>query len=298
MNTSTLPLPDYPCYLNGEFTPLAKAQVSVLDRGFLFGDGVYEVVPVYGGRPFRALDHLDRLTQSLAEADIPNPHSREQWLRLIGQVVVLCTERTGQADHLVYLQVTRGVAPERSWEPPSNLSPTVFIMATPHQPPAAELRRHGVSAVTARDLRWSRCTLKSTSLLGSVLARQQAIEADAAEVIMIHNDHLTEGSSSNVWIVFEDALLTPPPGEHVLDGVRLRVVRELCEELGLACNQRPIPEFELRAASEIMLSSAGRELLPVTRLDGELVGHGAGRGRPGPVFGRLYEAYQAAKRLG
>lgn len=294
MNTSKLP--DHPCYLNGEFTPLAKAQVSVLDRGFLFGDGVYEVIPVYGGRPFRAPDHLDRLARSLADADIPNPHSRDQWLRLIAQVVALCTEHTGQADQLVYLQLTRGVA-ERSWEPEPNLPPTVFIMANPHQPPSADLRHHGVSAVTARDLRWSRGTLKSTSLLGGVLARQWAREADAAEVIMLHNDHVTEGSSSNVWIVFEDALLTPEPGEHVLEGVRLRVVRELCEELGLACNQRPIPEFELRAASEIILTSAGREILPVTQLDGELVGHGAGRGRPGPVFGRLYEAYQALKRL-
>ena len=289
-------LPTHPCYLNGEFMPLAEARISVLDRGFLFGDGVYEVVPVYGGRLFRAEDHLKRLARSLAQAQLPNPHDDAIWLALMAQTVEFCARHTDAQDQLLYLQVTRGVAPERQLVIPAEAVPTVFIMANPHQPPTAATRHHGIKAVTAHDFRWERGTLKTTSMLGNVLARQMATEQDAAETLMIHDGHLTEGASSNVWVVLEDALVTPPPGEHVLPGVRLQLLRELCEEEGIACNQRPVSEAELSMATEVIISSAGREILPVTTLDGQPVGHGAGRGKPGPVFARLYEAYQRAKR--
>ena len=285
----------HPCYLNGQFTPLAEAKVSVMDRGFLFGDGVYEAVPVYGTRLFRVADHLTRLEHSLQQLRLPNPFEREQWLALMTRMVAQTVEATGAQDQLLYLQVTRGAAPERYIVPPPDLDPTVFMMSQPHTPPSAAQRHHGVAAVTARDLRWSRGNIKSISLLGNVLARQAATDQNAVETIMVHDGWLTEGASSNVWVVFEDALLTPPPGEHVLEGVRLKLIRELCEEEGIPCNIRPVPEGELSAASEVILSSAGREVLPVTTLDGEPVGHGALRGKPGPVFAKLFEAYQRAK---
>ena len=215
------PLPAYPCYLNGEFLPLAEARISVLDRGFLFGDGVYEVVPVYGGRLFRAEDHLKRLARSLAQAHLPNPHDEATWLALMAQTVEFCAKHTDAQEQLLYLQVTRGVAPERHLVIPPEGVPTVFMMANPHQPPSAATRHHGIKAVTAHDFRWERGTLKTTSMLGNVLARQMATEQDAAETLMIHDGHLTEGASSNVWVVLEDALVTPPPGDHVLPGVRL-----------------------------------------------------------------------------
>lgn len=291
-----LKLPTHPCYLDGVFTPLAEARISVLDRGFLFGDGVYEVIPVHAGRPFRLDDHLKRLERSLSQAHLGTPLSMAEWTGVLRQLVALCTEATGAADQLLYLQITRGLGAERQLVIDPALRPTVFAMANPHQPPDAAQRHHGVRAVTARDFRWERGTLKTTSLMGAVLARHLATEQDAAETLLIHEGHLAEGSNCNVWVVVEDALVTPPPGPHVLPGVRLQLVRELCEEEGIPCSQRPVAEAELNMATEILLSSAGRELLPVTTLDGQPVGHGALRGKPGPVFGRLYEAYQRAKQ--
>ncbi|ODV11888.1 MAG: D-amino acid aminotransferase [Rubrivivax sp. SCN 70-15] len=282
--TSTL------CYLNGEYLPLAEAKVGVLDRGFIFGDGIYEVVPVYGGRLFRFGEHMARLERSLAKIRIPNPHSREQWLercrRLVG-------DSPGQ-DQMVYLQVTRGVAP-RDHVMPVGLTPTVFMMVNPMKPATAEQRHQGVACVTARDFRWERGDIKSISLLGNVLARQISADHGAMEAIMFRDGFLTEAAASNVWIVHEGALLGPPKSEHVLEGIRVDLLRELCEECGIAYNLRPIAEADVRAADEVLLSSATKEVLPVTRLDGEPVGHGALRGKPGPVYARLYEAYQRAK---
>lgn len=291
------PLPDFPCDLNGELLPLSQAKVSVLDRGFLFGDGVYEVVPVYARRLFRFAEHMARLQHSLDRVRLVNPLSSAEWLERCRRVV-----GAQQAeDQLLYLQVTRGVA-LRSHVMPTDVAPTVFLMATPFTPPSAEQRHHGVACVTARDFRWEMGDVKSTSLLANVLARQMSADKGAAETILIreHADGLkfvTEGSSSNVWIVHEGALLGPPKGELLLEGIRVELLRELCEEEGIAYNLRPLPEADLFTADEVLLSSAGRELLPVTLIDGEPVGHGALRGRPGPVFARLHEAYQRAKRL-
>jgi D-alanine transaminase len=287
-------LPDTLCYLNGEFLPLSEAKVSVLDRGFIFGDGVYEVVPVYGRKLFRFDEHMARLARSLAKLRIAAPHTRDQWLERARKLVAALAERSGATDQLVYLQVTRGVAPRDHVMPPG-LEPTVFMMASAMKPPSAEQRHHGVACISARDFRWERADIKSISLLGNVLARQMSADRDAIETIMFRAGHLTEASASNVWIVHEGALLGPPKSEHVLEGIRVELMKELCEECGIAYNLRPIAETEVNAADEILLSSATKEILPVTSLDGDAVGHGALRGKPGPVYGRLYEAYQRAK---
>ncbi len=282
------------CFLNGEIQPLAEAKVSVLDRGFIFGDGIYEVVPVYGRRLFRFDEHMARLARSLGKLRIDNPHTRDVWLALCRQLVAQVAERTGADDQLVYIQVTRGVAP-RDHVMPVGITPTVFAMANPMKPATTEQRHQGVACTTARDFRWERGDIKSTSLLGNVLARQMSADHGAVETIMFRDGFLTEAAASNVWIVHEGALLGPPKSDHVLEGIRVELLRELCEDCGIAYNLRPIPEADVLAADEVLLSSATKEVLPVTKIDGESVGHGAGRGRPGPVYARLYEAYQRAK---
>ncbi len=288
-------LPDTLCILNGETTRVDQAKVSVLDRGFIFGDGIYEVVPVYAQRLFRFDEHMARLERSLLKVRIDNPHSREQWLAMCRQLTAALFAQKGAEDQLVYIQVTRGVAP-RDHVMPQGVTPTVFMMANPMKPATAEQRHAGVACVTARDFRWERGDIKSTSLLGNVMARQMSADHGAVETIMFRDGWLTEAAASNVWIAHEGALLGPPKSEHVLEGIRVELLRELCEECGLAYNLRPIAEADVRAADEVMLSSATKEVLPVTRIDGELVGHGALRGKPGPVYARLHEAYQRAKR--
>jgi D-alanine transaminase len=278
-------------YLNGEFMPLSQARVPVLDRGFIFGDGVYDVAPVYGRRLFRFDEHIERLTRSLAKIRIPNPYTREQWLALCRKLV----DARPEADQVVYFHVTRGVAP-RDHVMAQGIAPTVFMMSNPMKHATPEQRHQGVACVTARDFRWERGDIKSTSLLGNVLARQISADHGALETIMFRDGWLTEAAASNVWIAHEGALLGPPKSDHVLEGIRVELLRELCEECGIAYNLRPIAEADVRAADEIMLSSATKEILPVTKLDGEPVGHGALRGKPGPVYARLHEAYQAAKR--
>ncbi|MFO1329674.1 MAG: D-amino acid aminotransferase [Rubrivivax sp.] len=283
------------CFLNGEFLPLSQAKISVLDRGFVFGDGIYEVTPVYGRRLFRFDEHMDRLQRGLDKIRIPNPATRAQWLERCRRLVAATAEQSGADDQVVYIQVTRGVAPREHVMPPG-LTPTVFMMCNPMKPPSAEQRHHGVACVTARDFRWERGDIKSVSLLGNVLARQISADHGAVETLMFRDGWLTEASASNVWIVHEGALLGPPKSEHVLEGIRVELLRELCEDCGIAYNLRPISEADVRTADEVLLSSATKEVLPVTQIDGEAVGHGALRGKPGPVYGRLYEAYQAAKR--
>lgn len=285
-------IPDLLCYLNGEYTSLAQAKVSVLDRGFIFGDGIYEIVPVYGRKLFRFEEHMARLERSLAKVRIVNPHTRGEWLERCRRLIA------AQAvdDQLAYMQVTRGVA-WRDHVMPTDIEPTVFMMATPMRHATAEQRHHGVACVTARDFRWERGDIKSISLLGNVLARQISADRGAVETVLFRNGFLTEAAASNVWVVHEGAVLGPPKSEHVLEGVRYDLLRDLCEEEGIAYNLRPIAESEVLVADELMLSSATKEVLPVTTLDGEPVGHGALRGKPGPIYSRLYEAYQRAKTL-
>ena len=281
-------------YLNGELLPVSQAKVSVLDRGFIFGDGCYEVVPVYGRRLFRFDEHMARLSRSLAKLRIPNPATRDEWLRRCRELVATTAEATGANDQLVYIQLTRGVAPRDHVMPPG-LAPTVFMMANPMKPATPEQRHAGVACTTARDFRWERGDIKSISLLGNVMARQLSTDTAATETIMFRDGHLTEAAASNVWIVHEGALLGPPKSELVLEGIRVELLRELCEDCGIAYNLRPIAEADVHAADEVLLSSATKEVLPVTKIDGEPVGHGALRGKPGPVYAKLYEAYQQAK---
>jgi D-alanine transaminase len=235
------------------------------------------VVPVYGRRLFRFNEHMARLARSLERVRIPNPHGTAEWLERCRRVVAA----QSFDDQLLYLQVTRGVAPRNHPMPP-DLEPTVFLMSNPFVPPTPEQRHHGVACVTARDFRWEMGDIKNISLLANVLARQMAVDKGAAETIMFRDQgngtrFLTEGSSSNVWIVHEGALLGPPKSELILEGIRVELLRELCEEEGIACNLRPIPEADVFSADEVLISSAARELLP--------------------VFARLHEAYQRAKRL-
>jgi len=287
-------IPDTLCYLNGEYSSLRDAKVSVLDRGFIFGDGIYEVVPAYGGKLFRFDEHLARLDRSLTKLRIENPHTREQWIERARKLVAGLIEKTGAPDQLVYIQITRGVA-VRDHVMPTDVQPTVFMMCSPMKPASAEQRHHGVACISARDFRWERGDIKSISLLGNVLARQMSADKDATETIMFRDGFLTEAASSNVWVVHEGAVLGPPKSEHVLEGIRYELIRELCEEVGIAYNLRPIAEADVMSADELLLSSATKEVLPVTTLDGDPVGHGALRGKPGPVYARLYEAYQRAK---
>ena len=283
-------LPDTACHLNGQTLPLCDAKVSVLDRGFIFGDGIYEVIPVYGRRLFRFDAHMARMARSLGKLRIVNPHGRDGWLALVRELVAAQPAK----DQLVYIQITRGVA-LRDHVMPEGIAPTVFVMTSAMKPPSPEQRHQGVACVTARDFRWERGDIKSISLLGNVLARQISADHGATETVMFRDGWLTEASASNVWVVHEGALLGPPKSDHVLEGIRYNLLAELCEEVGIAYNLRPIAEADVFAADELMLSSATKEVLPITRLDNQGVGHGALRGKPGPVYARLYEAYQQAK---
>lgn len=273
-------------YLNGEMTPLSEAKIPVLDRGFIFGDGVYEVIPIYGRRMFRSEQHMARLFRSLDKIGIPNPHDLAGWMALIQQVV----DASPDDDQMVYLQVTRGVA-RRAHAFPAEVTPTVFIMTNPLVLPSAEVRAKGVSCVTMDDKRWLHCEIKSVSLLGNVLAAQYAAENQVTEAIQFRDGMLTEGSSSNVWIVKDGVLAGPPRDNLILEGIRYGLIQELCERLGIPMQVRRISREEVFAADEVMISSATKEVLPVTRIDGQAVGNGT----PGPIYAKLYEAYQAAK---
>ncbi|OYY94977.1 MAG: D-amino acid aminotransferase [Hydrogenophilales bacterium 28-61-23] len=274
-------------YLNGEFVALEEARVPVMDRGFLFGDGVYEVIPVYGRQPFRLRQHLARLQSSLDGIRLANPHSAVEWENLIGQII----ERAEWRDQGVYLQITRGPGP-RDHAFPKTVQPTVFILPMPLGSPSSEAIENGVSAMTATDNRWLRCDLKVTSLLPNVLLRQLSIDADCAETVLIRDGQLIEGSASSVFIVLDGILLAPPESNLMLPGITYDVVLELAASEGMRHEIRPIPETELRRAEEVWITSSTREVIAVTRLDGQVVGSG----RPGPVFRQMYACYQTFKR--
>ena len=273
-------------YLNGQFVPISQANVSVLDRGFIFGDGIYDVIPVYQRKLFRPQQHLDRLTRSLAAVGIDNIYSHEQWLQIITNLL----EKSEGADLLVYIQVTRGVA-IRSHAFPLNTKPTVFIMVNAMSPPSKETRERGVACVTMQDLRWLRCDIKSTSLLGNVLAAQNAAQHSALETIQFRDGYLTEASASNVWIVKNHTLLGPKKNNLVLEGIRYGLFEELCEKHGIPMEMRAISQEEVFAADEVLLSSATKEVLPVILIDSKPVG----LGKPGPMYAKLYAIYQEAK---
>ncbi|WP_250491709.1 D-amino acid aminotransferase [Caballeronia sp. GAWG1-1] len=280
-------------YLNGEWGPLSEARIPVLDRGFIFGDGIYEVVPLYaqanGERlPFRLTQHLARLERSLGKISIANPFDDAGWRALIARAI---EANAGAGDALVYIQVTRGVAKRRGHAFPAGITPTVFVMVGQLVFPSVEARARGAAAVTAEDKRWLHCDIKSTSLLGNVLMAQHAAEHDALETIQLRDGLLTEGSSSNVWVVKGGTLLGAPRGPRILEGIRYSLIEELAKEAGIVFEERDITEAELRAADELMISSATKEVMPITTLDGQRVGDG----RPGAAYAALYGAYQRAK---
>ena len=270
-------------YLNGEYLPLAAVRISPFDRGFLFGDGVYEVVPVHRGRPFLLRAHLDRLARSLAAIRVANPHRHEQWAGIVGELA----SRAGVPEQLVYLQVTRGAERGRNHPFPSDVAPTVFGFTAPYPAPSPELLAQGVAAVTREDIRWARCDIKSIALLANVLLRQEAGDAGGSEAILLREGWLTEGSSSTVFVVKGDRLMTPPNDARILPGTTREAVLQLAR--ALAQEIRPVSEGELNTADEVWIASAGRGVLPVTRLDGRTVGDG----RPGLHWQSTYGALQA-----
>ena len=279
-------------HLNGEYLPLDEARVSVLDRGFLFGDGVYEVIPVYDRQPFRLVDHLRRLDQSLAGIRLANPHSDGEWEAIVDVMI----QQAPWEDVGLYLQVTRGAGPGRDHAFPDQVSPTVFLMPMALTSPPPERIENGVAAITAQDNRWLRCDLKATSLLANVLLRQLSVDADCAETLLLRDGWLTEGSASSAFIVKDGVILTPPETHLMLPGITYEVVLELAKAHGLAHEVRPVSEAELRSADEVWITSSTKEVLAVTHLDGRPVGNGVDAGKPGPIFKRMLTAYQDYKR--
>jgi len=273
-------------YLNGQFVALADAKISVLDRGFIYGDGVYEVVPVYRRRPFRMAQHLARLQYSLDGIRLVNPHTSAQWQKLIADLI----ERQPFDDQAVYLQVTRGVA-KRDHAFPAGVTPTVFMMSNPLVVPSREQVERGVAVVTAQDNRWLRCDLKTTSLLGNVLMRQLAVDHSAVETVMFRDGHLTEASASNVLIVRDGNVIAPPKDNLILPGITYDAALEVAKAAGVSLEVRAIPHAEAMSADEMWLSSSTKEVLAITTVDGRPFGGG----NPGPVFRRVYDAFQQAK---
>ena len=261
--------------------------VPVLDRGFIFGDGVYELVPVYSRVPFRIDEHLRRLERSLAEVRIKNPYSAAQWKEIIARLIA---EQPFE-DQGIYLQVTRGVA-KRDHAFPKDVEPTVFIMSNPLVNPPRELVEKGAAALSAVDNRWLRCDVKSISLIGNCLLRQISADAGAAETIMFRDGRLTEASASNVFIVKDGVIRSPAKSNLILPGITYDVVVELARAATMPLEFAEISEAEVRAADEVWITSSSKEVLAIVQLDGRPIGDG----RPGPAFRRMYQLYQEFKQ--
>ncbi len=278
-------------YLNGNFLPLDEARISPLDRGFLFADGVYEVIPAYAGKLFRLDQHLDRLNASLAAIELPNPLARADWTTLFDTLI----EQNGGGNIYIYLQITRGVASKRDHAfPVPPVAPTIFAMIGQIATPAADMpdTTPGVAAITLDDIRWSRCDIKSVALLANVLMRQQAVSEGATEAILIRDGFATEGSASNFFIVRQGVIVTPPKSHLILPGITRDLLVELAHKQGMPVEEREITEAELKGADEVWLSSSTREVVPVTRLNGHLLGDGS----PGPVWKQMARHYVDFKR--
>ena len=279
-------------FLNGEFVPLAEARVSALDRGFIFGDGVYEVVPVYSRQPFRLEGHLHRLQASLDGIRLANPHDEATWRDLILRLVAM----QDFADQSVYIQITRGT-PGADQVPrdqviPKGVPPTIFMFAQPLVTATAAQKAAGVCAVTAVDNRWQRCNIKAVSLLANVLLRQHSVDADCAETVMLRDGFLTEGSASNIFVIKNGVLLAPPPSNLMLTGITYDLVLELAAAHGIPHQVRPISEAEVRGADELWMTSSTKEVMPIVKLDGVAVGSGV----PGPLAQRMDALYQTFKQ--
>ena len=273
-------------YLNGRYLPQDQAFVPVMDRGFVFGDGVYEVIPVYGGRLFRLEEHLQRLDNSLKGIRLANPHSHAEWAAILERLVV----ENGGGNQSLYLQLTRGHAP-RDHAFPEEVEPTVFASTSPLKPLPQETLKTGISAITLEDIRWRYCHIKAIALLPNILLRQQALDAGAQEAILVRDGQVTEGAASNLFIVDQGVIKTPPKSSYLLPGITRDLVLELARANGLSAVEAEISEADLAGAQEIWVSSSTKEVVPVTRLNGKEVGSG----KPGPVWARIYSLYQAYK---
>jgi D-alanine transaminase len=275
-------------YLNGAFVPLQEARISPLDRGFLYSDGVYELMPVYEGRPFRFEAHADRLTRSLAGILMDDPHTRSEWREILSTLIT----RNGSGNLYVYWQVTRGAEFGRNHAPLPKIPRTVFAFCAPLPVISAQTLENGVACVTTEDTRWAQCDIKSVSLLANILLRQQAVDAGAAETILLKDGQLREASSSAVHVVIDDIIVSPPRSRAILPGTTRTAMEEVATSAGFTYKSEPVSEQQLRAADEVWISAATREVQPVTQLDGKPVG----TGKPGPVWQRVHEQWQRYKR--
>ncbi len=273
-------------YLNGDYIPLNEAKVSVLDRGFIFGDGIYEVIPAYGGKPLRFEHHTQRLQNSLDAVRISNPLTNEQWLEIINRLI----SETDSQDQSVYLHITRGVA-SRDHSFPNQTTPTVFVMSNPLHSVDPGLLESGISAVTLDDFRWQHCNIKAIALLPNILLRQQAVDKGAVEAILIRDGNMTEGAASNVFIVSNGIIKTPPKDNKLLPGITRDLVVELAQTHNMPVEETDISEAEFFAADEIWLTSSTKEVLPVTKVNDQVIGNG----KPGAVWQDMYQKYQDYK---
>lgn len=274
-------------YLNGQYLPPDQAKVSVFDRGFIFGDGIYEVIPVFGGRLFRLAHHLSRLDASLAAIRLRNPHTAQEWNSIFTRLL----EKGGKDDQSIYLQVTRGVAPRDHAFPP-NITPTVFAYAQPLNYSPPEQLAQGVAAVTTADIRWARCDIKAIALLANALLRQQAIDQGAVEAILVRDGVVTEGAASNIFVVKNGRLITPPKGPFILPGITRDLVVEIARAKDISCDELPVKLETLSSADEVWLTSSTKEILPITRIDDKPVGSG----KPGPMHARMFALYKEYKQ--
>ena len=289
MTTTAMCLPTV--FLNGKFMPVDDAHISPLDRGFIFGDGVYEVIPFYAGKALRLTEHLQRLQRSLDELEIANPYTIAQWQAHIGALV----SKNDGGNIGVYIQVTRGVA-KRDFAPPKGLSQTVFMMANPLATPQREVYEKGISVVSLDDNRWLRCHIKSTALLGAVMLKHESNGAGADEAILFRDGYLTESSASNIAAVKNGVILCPPLDNLILAGITYELMIELARKAGLPLQIRKISRREVKAADELWILSSTKEVAPITTLDGKPVGHGLNAGKPGPIFQKMYALFQAFKQ--
>jgi len=273
-------------YLNGAFMPIEEARIPVLDRGFIFGDGVYELIPVYSRHPFRLQEHLRRLNASLSSLRIPNLYDTATWCRHVEELV----KRNEAEDQSIYIQVTRGPAP-RDHAFPSHVEPTIFMMSNPLITPPASLVESGAVAISSQDIRWDHCNIKAISLLPNVLLRQMAVDEGAVETILFRDGMLTEGAASNIFAVEKGVILAPPKDQHMLPGITYDVILELAESEGIPVDIGYFPEARIRGADELWMTSSTKEILPIVRLDNTPIANGL----PGPIFKRMYKAYQLYK---
>jgi len=273
-------------YLNGEYQPLEECKISVLDRGFIFGDAIYELIPVYDSKPFYLSAHLKRLFRSMDQVNIANPYSKQQWMDIIQHLI----DESGLQKLSVYLQVTRGVAP-RDHAFPTETPPTVFGMTNPWPQTNEDIYANGASVVTVEDMRWDRCYIKVTSLLANVMKKQEAIEHQAHEAILVRDGYVLEGSSTNVFVVKNDEVNTAPKNNMILPGITRDVVVDILHELNVPLIEQAVAKQELKDADEVWITSSTKECVPVTQIDGQAVN----TGKPGELWKRVFDAYQQCK---